>query len=202
MDGRAKNSEFDVIVIGAGFCGSVVAIKAADLGLRIKVFDSREAYPDAFRAEKLEQDQYEALEAMELINLIQPEGSNLINAVRVLKSSSETVVPCDKHRGMDYSASVNSFRSVLRDRGLLETQKVSLVQDSSTGSTVSLEDGSTLRCKLCVISTGLSKGLRKSLGLQSQAPNALILQRISAASRKATTSSSSTRWMTVLKLCA
>ena len=174
MDDDAINKEFDVIVIGAGFCGSIIAIKAADLGLRVRIFDSRDRYPDVFRAEKLEQDQFEALEELQLIDLVRPENVSYISAVRILKGSKERVVPCHKHRGIDYAETVNSFRSVLQDRGLLEVRNVSQVEDLAEGSRVCLDDGSSERCRLSVISTGPGKALRKSLGLQSHAPDALL----------------------------
>jgi 2-polyprenyl-6-methoxyphenol hydroxylase-like FAD-dependent oxidoreductase len=170
----ATDNNFDLIVIGAGFCGSIIALKAAELGLSVKILDSQDAYPDEFRAEKLESDQYEALEDLGLIDLVRPNDMNFISEVRALKRNQDKVIPCHKHRGMDYSATVNSFRSVLRVLGLLEVAKVSQVHDSPGACEVVLADGRSMRSKLCVVANGVGKALRTSLGLSSHEPNALI----------------------------
>ena len=44
----------DVAVIGSGFAGTIIAIKAAQLGLSVGAFDLHSIYPNRFRAEKLE----------------------------------------------------------------------------------------------------------------------------------------------------
>ena len=134
------DNNFDVIVIGAVFCGSVIALKAAELGLSVKILDSQDVYPEEFRAEKLESDQYEALEDLGLIDLVRPKDMNFISEVHALKRNKEKVIPCHKHRGVDYSATVNSFRSVLRVLGLLEVAKVSQVHDSPGACEVVLTD--------------------------------------------------------------
>jgi len=171
---RALDNNFDVIVIGAGFCGSIIALKAAELGLSVRILDGQEDYPDEFRAEKLEPDQFEALEDLGLIDLVRPRAENFIAEVHALKGKREKIIPCHKHRGMDYSATVNSFRKELREQELLVIEKIEQVHDTPAGCEVVLPDGSSFRGKLCVVATGVSKGLRKSLGLQMHARNALI----------------------------
>lgn len=171
---HARVPEYDVVVIGAGFCGSVLAIKAADLGLNVKIFDSHDPYPNHFRAEKLETDQYQALEALGLIDLIEPNPCVLIDRVITYEGPSVTTSRHRTHRGMDYSGSVNSFRSVLHRRNLFESRKVSAFHDSSDGCGVQFDDGSTIQAKLAVLGTGMNPGLRKSLGLSGHAPDSLI----------------------------
>jgi 2-polyprenyl-6-methoxyphenol hydroxylase-like FAD-dependent oxidoreductase len=173
---KLKSSEpiFDIVVVGAGFCGSIIALKAAELGLRVRVYDSRDPYPDEFRAEKLEPDQFESLEALQLISLVRPENSKFIDEVHSLTGNKERIIPCHKHRGLDYSATVNSFRSVLRSNDLLKIQKVLRVNDLSAGCAVVTEDGSIAQGRLCIVATGMSKQLTQSLGLKNHSQGALM----------------------------
>ena len=117
--------DYDVVVVGGGFSGSVIGLKAGDLGLNVKVVDRRTEYPDLFRAEKLETDQHQALEQLGLIDLVRPAERFYIEHVRELKGRKERLVPCSKHRGMHYQDTVNAFRHALSSRGLLEIRKVS-----------------------------------------------------------------------------
>ena len=80
----SSHTDLDVAVIGAGYAGSLVALKAAEIGLRAGVFDVRADYPDHFRAEKLEPDQHEALERLGFIDLVRPAESPYIDRVDVL----------------------------------------------------------------------------------------------------------------------
>ncbi len=157
----------DIAVIGAGFSGSVLGIKAAELGLNIRVFDNRAEYPDHFRAEKLETDQHEALEALGLIEFVRPREPSYVDQVREFVGDKERLVPCSKHRGMEYCATVNSFRSILTDRDLLEVKKVSSVRDTPEYCEIQFEDESLLRARLAIMATGGSNIVRKSLALGS-----------------------------------
>jgi 2-polyprenyl-6-methoxyphenol hydroxylase-like FAD-dependent oxidoreductase len=164
----------DVAVIGAGFCGSVLGLKAADLGLRVRAFDSLDEYPDHFRAEKLEPDQYAILEELDLIDLVRPRDSVSINEVHEFVGTKRTVVPCHNHRGMDYAATVNSFRAALQQRGVLEPRKISKICDAADHCAIYLDDKTTISARLVIVATGLGAGLRKSLMLRTHEPNALL----------------------------
>jgi 2-polyprenyl-6-methoxyphenol hydroxylase-like FAD-dependent oxidoreductase len=166
--------ECDIAVVGAGFCGSVLGLKAADLGLRVRVFDSLAEYPDHFRAEKLEPDQHAILDELELIDFIRPQEFMPINEVHEFVGTKRTTVPCHDHRGMDYAETVNSFRSALQSRRLLQSRKISRFGDAPDHCAIHFDDGTVLNTRLAVVATGLGAGLRKSLTLRTHEPNALL----------------------------
>jgi 2-polyprenyl-6-methoxyphenol hydroxylase-like FAD-dependent oxidoreductase len=164
----------DVVVVGGGFCGSIVGIKAHDLGLNVKVLEAKAHYPDNFRAEKLENDQIEALASMDLLGLVQPTESPPIDRVHTFTGDVETVSEHQNHRGLHYQDTVNALRNVLIDRGLLIVQRASDIRDGPDFSQVLLNDEATLRARLVVVATGMEPTLRKSLNLVSRANDKLF----------------------------
>ncbi|MBT8083809.1 MAG: hypothetical protein HKN35_09485 [Woeseia sp.] len=174
MQEYPKNSKtFDLIVIGAGFCGSLVAIKGDDLGLRVKSIDTLAEYPDNFRAEKLETDQSEALATLGLLDQVRPQVSQNIKQVHTFTGTKETITPISNHRGMHYSDTVNQLRSIMKERRILEIQKVAEIRDGSDFCQVRLDDGTLLQTRLLVLATGMGAGFRRPLGLKSLASDKL-----------------------------
>lgn len=171
---NVDGDDCDIAVVGAGFCGAVLGLKAADLGLRVRVFDSSPEYPDHFRAEKLEPDQYTALQGLELLDLVRPRESVSIDEVHEFVGTRRTTVASRQLRGMDYSATVNSFRSELKNRGLLSVRKVFRMSDAPDHCALYFDDQSAINARLAIVATGLSAGLRKSLALKAHEPDALL----------------------------
>ena len=165
---------YDVIVVGAGFCGSIVGIKAGDLGLKVKVLDSQADYPRHFRAEKLESDQSDSLDALGLLSLVRPSEFEPINEVRAYRRNSESISLHQGHRGIDYADTVNAFRKVLHDRGVLEIRRVSAIEDDQQSCRISLDNGHDLQSRLVVVASGMSTGLRRQMGLVPSGRDSLI----------------------------
>jgi 2-polyprenyl-6-methoxyphenol hydroxylase-like FAD-dependent oxidoreductase len=155
----------DVVVVGAGFCGSIVGLKADDLGLNVKVIDANASYPDHFRAEKLEDDQWDALATFRLTGMVRPIRSPVIDQVHTFSGDNVSTSYYRNHRGIEYSKTVNAFRDALRDRQLLEIQRTSSIRDGQDFCEVLMSNGSSLRARLVVLATGMAASLRKSLGL-------------------------------------
>lgn len=172
---QSSNSDrdLDVAVIGAGYAGSLMALKAAETGLRVGVFDMRAEYPDHFRAEKLEPDQHDALDRLGAMDLVRPLDSPYIDHVNVFTGRKRRVVACRKHRGMDYRDTVNSFRQALRARGLLQVRRIADLKDRDDHCSIVFDDGVALRARLGVVATGGSKLARSSLGLPNPDKEAL-----------------------------
>ena len=168
------DTDLDVAVIGAGYAGSLVALKATEIGLRVGVFDIRPEYPDHFRAEKLEPDQHETLERLGFIDLIRPVDSPYIDRVNVFTGKKRRVVTGRRDRGMDYQGTVNSFRDALRSRELLHIRKIETLQDAEDHCAIVFEDGAAVRTRLAVVATGGSKLARSALGLAAPGNEAWI----------------------------
>lgn len=159
--------EFDVIVVGAGFCGSALAVilRARRPDLNIKVIDRNPTYPPIFRAEKLESHQYDAMVALELQDYVRPIDPTFIDEVIVMQGNRESVRPQTNHRGMDYTATVNQFRAELIHNQLLEIANIASAVETSSGYELRLSDNKILRAKLLVVSTGVDVRLIKQLGI-------------------------------------
>jgi 2-polyprenyl-6-methoxyphenol hydroxylase-like FAD-dependent oxidoreductase len=159
--------EFDVIVVGAGFCGSalVVILRARSPDLNIKIIDRNPTYPPIFRAEKLESHQYDAMVAFEIQDYVRPIDPTFIDEVIVMQGNRESVQPQTNHRGMDYTATVNQFRTELIRNQLLEIANIASAVETESGYELCLSDNRTLRAKLLVVSTGVDARLIKQLGI-------------------------------------
>lgn len=160
-----QSTKFDIVVVGAGFSGSIIGIKAHDLGLKVRVLDANPYYPNHFRAEKLEDDQCEALASLDLIDLVQPAGSPAIDEVYTFTGDNRTVSRYRSHRGIHYADTVNSFREALSDRGILDIQTASGIQDGPEASQVILNGRSNLQARLVVVASGMAAALRRALEL-------------------------------------
>lgn len=160
-----KSTIHDLVVVGAGFSGSVIGIKAHDLGLNVKVLDAQPHYPNHFRAEKLEDDQCEALASLDLFDLVQPASSPSIDEVHTFTGDVKTISRYRSHRGMHYGDTVNALRGALVDRGILDIETASDIQDGPEASRVILNGRSTLQARLVVVATGMAAALRKALKL-------------------------------------
>ena len=156
---------YDVLIIGAGFSGCCLAIKTIEKGLTTLVVDKTEEYPDYFRAEKLEPDQYELLESLDLLQYMEPKNSPIIDKVVLYQASREKIIPRQKHRGLNYRDSVNSLRSQLHRLGCLQKHLVSEVEQEADSFQVTTKDGESFHCRLLVVATGYPGQLAKSLGL-------------------------------------
>lgn len=173
QDLNVKVTDFDLIIVGGGFCGATIGIKAHDLGLNVKVLDAKAHYPGSFRADKLEADQIAAMTALGLLDLVRPVESPAIYRVHDFVGDDEVVTEHPTHRGLHYQDTVNALRGVLRDRGLLDIQRVTSIVDGPDCSEVLLHNGEAKRARLVVVATGMEPALRRSLNLGSRDPDAL-----------------------------
>ena len=162
-----KKRVHDIVVVGAGFTGCVIGVKAHELGLDVRVVDANPKYPNHFRAEKLEDDQCQALASLNLLDLVRPASSPTIDAVHTFTGHVETVSRYRSHRGLHYADTVNALRGALAERGILDIQTVADIQDGPEASQVILNDHSTLQARLVVVASGMAAALRRALKLTS-----------------------------------
>ena len=156
---------YDILIIGAGFSGCCLAIKTVEKGLTTLVVDKTAEYPDYFRAEKLEPDQYELLESLNLLQYMEPKDSPIIDKVVLYQGNSKKIIARKKHRGLNYRDSVNSLRAQLHRHGCLYKHLVSEVEQEADSFHVKTKEGESFRCRLLVVATGYSGQLAKSLGM-------------------------------------
>jgi len=109
-----------------------------------------------------------------LNDLVRPLESVAIDEVHEIVGTRRTTVAYNNLWGMDYAATVNTFRAKLHSRGLLELRKILRMSDAPDHCVLHFDDQSVINARLAVVATGLSAGLRKSLALKTHEPDALL----------------------------
>ena len=157
----------DVAIIGGGLAGSVLATTLFRQNIDVALIESKEVYPECFKAEKLEPDQWRLLEKHELLNIVRPvceqiDSVQLASAVRVHGSISI------RQYGYLYHNLVNAIRN-----NFAATLKVHWVQAtgleiSDEYQTIRLANNTSIKSRLVIVATGGYGCLHKQLGVQKR----------------------------------
>ncbi|MCK6504018.1 FAD-dependent monooxygenase [Myxococcota bacterium] len=163
----AQDPHPDVIVVGAGAAGAAVAAMLGHRGVPTVLVDPRAAAPPDFRCEKLEGHQVTLADQAGLGPALRrvstPAGALWI--VRYGRVVERRAVPQLDFR---YPDLVDAFRGEVGGSARLEVGKVVDLRTGPDRQEVELEDGRTLRSRLVVLATGLSRALPDHLGLRRE----------------------------------
>ncbi len=151
----------EVLVIGAGFTGAITAILLHRAGVPVRLFDATAAYPNAFRAEKLEADQSRLLAACGLLDVVVTPGSR-IRKVESLRGSVWRTREHDGHHGIRYGDTVNRLRGEATARVGLDQRRVVGVDGDERCCRVRLADGRVVVGRLAVLASGSATLLRRA----------------------------------------
>ena len=69
----------DIAIIGAGFAGSVIATVLAKRQLDVTLIEPKRSYPECFKAEKLEPEQWQLLQKYDLLDTVLPVCAEISN---------------------------------------------------------------------------------------------------------------------------
>jgi len=146
-----KRIDADVIVVGAGFAGALMALLVARQGRSTLVVDPHSVHPGDFRCEKLSLDQAHLIAELGIGEAfgLAPDG----DPVELTQ------------RGFSYEEMVNGLRALWPAAVTPIVGKAVGISPSAQRSTVTLADGRRLTTKLVVLATGLGERLRSDLGL-------------------------------------
>lgn len=159
-----KNTfDADVVVIGAGFSGTAAAYNLTEYGIKTILIDQAAVYPDAFRAEKIEPNQADALRRLSLLEFRLPKKPPL-GVTLNYRNGKVTNFDTAEQYGMNYGDTVNSFRSNLQPDVELLNAKISDIKLSSTLQTV-FTPNKEINCRLIIIATGGRDTLIKKAGI-------------------------------------
>jgi 2-polyprenyl-6-methoxyphenol hydroxylase-like FAD-dependent oxidoreductase len=141
----------DVIVVGAGFAGVLIALLVARQGRSTLVIDPHTTHPGDFRCEKLSLGQ-----AQWIADLGVGDAFGLAPGADPLELT---------RRGFAYGDIVNGLRALWPAAVTRIGGKAISIAPSPDRRLVTLSDGRTLAAKLVVLATGLGERLRSDLGL-------------------------------------
>jgi 2-polyprenyl-6-methoxyphenol hydroxylase-like FAD-dependent oxidoreductase len=138
----------EVVVVGAGIGGSLLALSLARLGVRVTVVDLHAVYPDDFRCEKLNPEQIAMLAELKLLGCFGADAANLAE------------------RGLRYDAMVAAARGAWPKAVRFVEGRATEVIRTDDIQTLVLADGQKIEGRLIVLATGPSDKLRASLGVR------------------------------------
>ncbi|HWA63145.1 MAG TPA: FAD-dependent monooxygenase [Caulobacteraceae bacterium] len=145
------SGESDIVIVGAGFAGALLALVLARRGRPVTVVDLHDEYPVDFRCEKFSVAQVEALERLGVTDALEglvPGGQPLIA------------------EGIRYERMVRSLRAAWPARVRCVQGRVEALNTGEDRQEVVLADGRRLGARLVVLAAGPMSKLAEPLGVR------------------------------------
>lgn len=159
-----SNNMHDVIVVGAGMAGTLLARQCALAGYGTVLIDSRGQCLPTFKAEKLEADQVELLRQLDCIAELEAVSAPIDGVIsgRAGKIVADARIA---QRGAPYHDMVNALRRQLPPLVTSMTARVVDIQADAVAPSVVLADGTRLQSRLVVVATGAAEGMARTMGV-------------------------------------
>lgn len=154
----------DVIVVGAGFAGVLIAHNLARQGISVLVLDRAPAYPNVLRAEKIEIDQAAVLRRLGALDCRLPCAQPVGQTVNFSRERHEPHDTREQY-GIDYRETVNNMRERLLTGVEFRVEEIQGIRSSEQTQTVRTRSGQILECRLLILATGGNAKLLAALGL-------------------------------------
>jgi 2-polyprenyl-6-methoxyphenol hydroxylase-like FAD-dependent oxidoreductase len=155
----------EVVIIGAGFAGASLACALGRLGIVTTLVDPEPACRPTFKAEKLEPDQAALLRKLGLFDAVLP-AVTPIHRVQSLRGGRVLRDESIEQYAASYEVMVNALRRAIPPSVEVVEGRVEEIASGGEAQTVSLEDGTVLRCRLAVLAAGTTERLGEALGLR------------------------------------
>jgi len=155
----------DVIIVGAGLAGSAAATLLARQGVRVTLIDPWQAFPDLFRAEKLEPDQIALLRQFGLLDALLPHAGH----IHQIWEAEDGRVLHIEHReqfGVSYQDMVNGMRSTVPAEVDFVVGRVEKIASEGELQRVTLADGQERTARIVAVACGTGGDLHARLGIQ------------------------------------
>lgn len=152
--GESHALSCDVVIVGGGFAGALMALVLARRGLSPVVVDPHDVYPQDFRCEKFSVAQVDGLVALGVADAFAPLFGRGADAMT--------------QRGLRYDQMVNALRDHWGDGVRLVRGKVTGIARDHAAQTLTVAGFGTVTSRLCVLATGPGERLLKDLGIRRQ----------------------------------
>lgn len=156
--------EFDVAIVGAGLAGSIAATMLARAGHSVVIVDPAKVYPDDFRVEKFDGEQFATLKKIGLSDVVLANTTH-DRSVWVTRLGHLAEKRPSDQLGFDYGALVNKLRDEIPTSVEKVHAKVTAIANTPERQQVSMSTGETLSARLVIMASGLNNALRESLGM-------------------------------------
>jgi 2-polyprenyl-6-methoxyphenol hydroxylase-like FAD-dependent oxidoreductase len=161
----AADLSSEIIIVGAGMAGTVLAVVLGRQGRRVMLVDPNSTCPPLFKAEKTERDQVAMLRKLGLLECLLPyagQGREVWGSYNghVFKTS-----PVEQY-GLRYADMVNAVRAQVPAAVIYRVGRVKTIANGEQMQRVQLEDGEELTSRLVVLACGLSAELQAKLGIR------------------------------------
>lgn len=157
----------DVIVVGAGLCGSIAAYNLAQRGIRVVLIDPRPACPKWFKAEKIEPDQADLFRRFGLMDALLPH-CGVIRSVLDSRGSRVLQAVHLEQYGIAYYDIVNTVRRLMPASVDFRLDQAVDAELSDDVQTVRLASGETITGRLLVLASGTGGELAAKLQLSRE----------------------------------
>lgn len=154
----------DVAIIGAGFTGLNLAYSLAASKLDVVIFERKDSYPDAFRAEKIETDQAKIMRELGTLDYRVPKMPPL-GIIQNLENGKLTQIDTVEQYGISYNQTVNNLRKHLPENIKVIDKAVVNISDSGKLRNLQLSDNSILEAKIVILCTGGNVKMLNTLGI-------------------------------------
>lgn len=164
----------DIVIVGAGFAGSLLAISLRQSGWSVLLIDKHPQMKPVFRAEKLETAQSQQLRALGVLDLRRPMAPPTGQIMR-FDAGGARIVDTGEQYGIDYHDTVNALRKEALNSARLvvaEVQDILAAPDGSC-SEIILDNGQRVRGRLVILACGYRPGLHKRLHMALDQDKAL-----------------------------
>jgi 2-polyprenyl-6-methoxyphenol hydroxylase-like FAD-dependent oxidoreductase len=153
-----------IVVIGAGFSGSLAAIMLDRLGFRVTLIDRYAVFPAIFAAEQLVGSQVKILDDLNVLNPMISALPLIPRAEAYTRGRRHRAVHVP-HYGLPYQDMVQALRRQIPPSIEFVVGRVTAVTPGQH-PTVHLDDGRAVTARLVVLATGLNPQLPNSLRIE------------------------------------